>query len=163
MTGCAKRSRAFRSAGTLLVGATESYLWTDSRYYIQAADQLEGSGITLMKSQMPGVPDLPRFLRDHVWDGQVLAVDRKTVSYDEYGRLLRVLPSSIEVTDGGKILRGLHDSKRVFNGIKAVPQEHRGKEITAKLDDVRKRIAGRIGRVIIYICCIRSYFYHVAV
>ena len=133
------------SAGTLLVGATESYLWTDSRYYIQAADQLEGSGITLMKSQMPGVPGLPRFLRDHVWDGQVLAVDRKTVSYDEYGRLLQVLPSSIEVTDGGKILRGLHDSKRVFNGIKAVPQEHRGKEITAKLDDVRKRIAGRIG------------------
>lgn len=37
------------SAGTLLVTADGAYLWTDGRYFIQAAKQLEGTGVALMK------------------------------------------------------------------------------------------------------------------
>ena len=48
------RTRAFLtgftgSAGFVLVGMDGAWLWTDSRYFIQAAAQLEGSGVTLMK------------------------------------------------------------------------------------------------------------------
>ena len=48
------RTRAFLSgftgsAGDLLVTAGGAWLWTDGRYFLQAAKQLEGSGIELMK------------------------------------------------------------------------------------------------------------------
>lgn len=52
------------SAGTLLVGMDEAYLWTDGRYFIQAASQLSGSGISLMKSGEKDVPTLIQFLKD---------------------------------------------------------------------------------------------------
>lgn len=138
------------SAGTLLVSASEAYLWTDSRYYIQAADQLKGSGISLMKLQEPGVPSLSEYLGGHIWDGQVLAVDKKTISYDEYKSLCRVLPTSTEVVDGGKLLRQLCNIKRSFNDVNEVPREYRGKEIKEKIDDVRKRISGKIPNGVSY-------------
>ena len=50
------------SAGTLLVGREAAWLWTDGRYFLQAERQLEGSGIQLMRSGEPGVPDLLTFL-----------------------------------------------------------------------------------------------------
>ena len=57
------------SAGTLVVTADAACLWTDSRYFLQAAAQLEGSGIELMKDglaetpspQPPYGPDVPSF------------------------------------------------------------------------------------------------------
>ena len=52
------------SAGTLLVGMEEAYLWTDGRYFIQAASQLSGSGISLMKSGEKDVPTVIQFLKD---------------------------------------------------------------------------------------------------
>ena len=52
------------SAGTLLVGMDEAYLWTDGRYFIQAASQLTGSGISLMKSGEKDVPTVIQFLKD---------------------------------------------------------------------------------------------------
>ncbi len=50
------------SAGTLLIGLKEAYLWTDGRYFLQAEAQLAGSGITLMRQGEPDVPDIPAFL-----------------------------------------------------------------------------------------------------
>ena len=44
------------SAGTLLVAADEAALWTDSRYFLQAESQLEGTGIRLMKDGLPSTP-----------------------------------------------------------------------------------------------------------
>jgi Xaa-Pro aminopeptidase len=44
------------SAGTLVVTETESGLWTDGRYFIQAANQLNGSEIVLYRMAVKGVP-----------------------------------------------------------------------------------------------------------
>ena len=52
------------SAGTLVVTLDDACLWTDGRYYIQAADQLKGSGIRLMKQGMKDVPDIECYLSD---------------------------------------------------------------------------------------------------
>ena len=41
------------SAGTFLAGCEEGWLWTDGRYFLQAEEQLEGTGIQLMKQQFP--------------------------------------------------------------------------------------------------------------
>ncbi len=68
------------SAGTLLVGKDWAGLWTDGRYFLQAAEQLEGSGIELMKMGEPGVPTLNGYLEQHLKAGQVLAFDGRVVS-----------------------------------------------------------------------------------
>ncbi len=68
------------SAGTLLVGKDWAGLWTDGRYFIQAAQQLEGSGIELMKMGEPGVPTLNEYIEKHLQNGQVLGFDGRVVS-----------------------------------------------------------------------------------
>lgn len=67
------------SAGTLLVGKEEAGLWTDGRYYLQAEQELSGSGITLYKSGMPGVPELSEYLEENIREGRTLAFDGRVV------------------------------------------------------------------------------------
>lgn len=68
------------SAGTLLVMQEGAFLWTDGRYFLQAQDQLVGSGIELMKSGQPEVPTLPEFLGEHLGKGAVVGFDGRTVT-----------------------------------------------------------------------------------
>lgn len=50
------------SAGTAVVTMHEAALWTDSRYFIAAEEQLAGTGILLMKERMPETPTIPKWL-----------------------------------------------------------------------------------------------------
>ncbi len=68
------------SAGTLVAGAGEQVLFTDGRYFIQAQKELEGSGITLMRSGMQGVPTIQEYLKDKLRAGETLAVDGRLIS-----------------------------------------------------------------------------------
>ncbi len=68
------------SAGTLVVLPQEAALWTDGRYYLQAQAQLEGSGITLMRSGMPKVPTIGAFLAQKLEEGSCIGFDGRTVS-----------------------------------------------------------------------------------
>lgn len=87
------RTRAFLSgftgsAGELLVTADGAWLWTDGRYFLQAAMQLEGSGIELMKMAEPGVPTVTEFIislaakhnEDHPDKNFVLGYDGRVVT-----------------------------------------------------------------------------------
>lgn len=51
------------SAGTLVVSAEKAALWTDSRYFLQAAEELAGTGIELMKDGLPETPDVVEWMR----------------------------------------------------------------------------------------------------
>ena len=80
------RTRAFLSgftgsAGDLLVTADRALLWTDGRYFLQAAKQLEGSGIELMKMGEEGVPAIEEFLLNEAGerDGYVVGFDGRVV------------------------------------------------------------------------------------
>ena len=53
-------------AGDLLVDADGAWLWTDGRYFLQAEQQLAGTGIELMRMAEPGVPTIEEFLTDMV-------------------------------------------------------------------------------------------------
>lgn len=68
------------SAGTLIVLSKEAALWTDGRYFIQAAAQLAGSTITLMKSGQPGVPTIAEYLCDKLEAKSVIGFDGRTVT-----------------------------------------------------------------------------------
>ncbi len=63
------------SAGDLVVTDDSAALWTDSRYFLQAAEQLEGTGIELMKSGLPGTPTIAQYLCDKLSAGDAVGLD----------------------------------------------------------------------------------------
>lgn len=67
------------SAGTLLVTTDKAFLWTDGRYFLQAEEQLQGTGIELMKIGEPGVLPLMPFLFRTLQSGQTLGFDGRTL------------------------------------------------------------------------------------
>ena len=68
------------SAGTLIVLSDEAALWTDGRYFIQAADQLKDSSIVLMRSGQPGVPEMAEYLHEHLEEKSIIGFDGRTVT-----------------------------------------------------------------------------------
>ncbi|MFA7437003.1 M24 family metallopeptidase [Castellaniella sp.] len=69
------------SAGSLLVTAQFAGLWTDSRYWVQAERQLQGSGITLMRAGAPDVPDPLAWAQGHLQAGDRLAIDGRVLDH----------------------------------------------------------------------------------
>ncbi|RDS83840.1 aminopeptidase P family protein [Dyella monticola] len=68
------------SAGTLLVTAKEAGLWTDSRYFSQAEQQLAGTGVALMKQRVAHAPEHLIWLQQHLHQGDVAAMAGDSVS-----------------------------------------------------------------------------------
>jgi Xaa-Pro aminopeptidase len=68
------------SAGTLVVTATEAGVWTDSRYFSQAEQQLVGSGVALMKQRVSHAPEHLTWLQQQLHQGDVIAVAGDSVS-----------------------------------------------------------------------------------
>ena len=68
------------SNGTLVVSKEHAGLWTDSRYFIQAEKQLEGTGVELFKMGMDGVPSISEFLVQNISEGESLGFDGRVVS-----------------------------------------------------------------------------------
>lgn len=63
------------SAGTVVITTDKAGLWTDSRYFLQATDQLEGTGIALYKLALPETPSIPAFLLSELNEGQTVGFD----------------------------------------------------------------------------------------
>ncbi len=63
------------SAGTVVVLPEQAGLWTDSRYFLQAEIQLTGSGISLFKDGLPGVPDYHAWLISNLPENAVVGID----------------------------------------------------------------------------------------
>jgi len=78
------------SAGTLVVTADDALLWTDSRYFIQAAAQLEGTGVCLMKDGLSSTPSIEDYLISHLGNGAVIGVDGMLFSALEADRMRAV-------------------------------------------------------------------------
>lgn len=71
------------SAGTAVITKTEARLWTDGRYFIQAAAQLEGTTVELMKMGEPDVPELNAYIEEVLKEGETLGFDGRVVSVGE--------------------------------------------------------------------------------
>ena len=65
------------SAGTVVVTLEEAALWTDSRYFLAAEEQLQGTGIALMKERTEGTPSITEWLgrKLSMVSGAVVGVD----------------------------------------------------------------------------------------
>lgn len=68
------------SAGTAVITNKEAGLWTDGRYFVQAARELEGTGIVLRKMGQEGVPDIREYLQQVLPEGGCLGFDGRVVN-----------------------------------------------------------------------------------
>lgn len=127
------------SAGTLVVTATQAKLWTDSRYFLQAAQQLEGSGIDLMKIRCEGYPTMLEWIAAQ--DIRRIGIDAEVFSVREVQDLQAAI-------DGRGILldTAFKSYDAVWNGRPALPDapayllgtEVSGESTLSKLERVRQ-------------------------
>lgn len=75
------------SNGTAVVTLDDAGLWTDSRYFLQAAEQLEGSGFTLHKENIPGESTVLEWLGEVLDEDAVVGVDGRLFSLIEANRI----------------------------------------------------------------------------
>lgn len=109
------------SAGTAVVTLNEAALWTDSRYFIAAADALEGTEFRLMKERISGTPTISQ------WLGQVLATtDGATVGVDGYCYThseAEALKSDLRHNGGITLRTNLDILDTVWKDRPAIPQD----------------------------------------
>jgi len=75
------------SAGTAVVALDKAGLWTDSRYFLQAADQLAGTGIELMKQGLPETLDIIPWLSAELRVGEKVGVNAQMFSVNGYAAM----------------------------------------------------------------------------
>ena len=71
------------SAGVLVILLDKAALWTDGRYFIQAANQLEGSTITLMKQGQEDTPSIEEYIVENLDKGQTVGFDGRTICFND--------------------------------------------------------------------------------
>ena len=75
------------SAGTVVITTSQAGLWTDSRYFLQAAQQLKGTEIKLYKEMLPETPSISAFLSTQLTPGDAVGIDGKMFSAEEVERM----------------------------------------------------------------------------
>ena len=129
------------SAGTLLVGENEAKLWADGRYFIQAAEQLKGSGIDLMKIATPGYDTINEWIEKNVKESEVLGFDGSCYSTNQYKELLKISKKNKFNINMDKDLL-----EEVWNDRPSLPEDkifihdeiYAGKSASEKISEVRK-------------------------
>ncbi len=142
------KSRAFisgftGSAGLVIVTKDSSYLWTDGRYFTQAAIELEGSEVLLQKMGEPNVPTVPEFITDNLGEGGVLAFDGRCVSV-AFGEQLESIVSS----KGGKLIYDVDLVDKVWQDRPSLPEKpaffleekYTGESSVSKLAKIRQEM-----------------------
>jgi Xaa-Pro aminopeptidase len=79
------------SAGTLVVTEEQALLWTDSRYFIQAAEQLHDTGIILMKDGLQETPSIEDWLSHNISSGSTVGIDGMVFSLTNTEELRKTL------------------------------------------------------------------------
>lgn len=128
------------SAGTLVVTLDEARLWTDGRYFIQAEQQLSGSGIELMRHGENGVPTIEEFLINTAPDGAVCGFDGRCVCINRAKRMRRLLSKrNITINPDADLTDEVWEDRPPLSAEKvfALPDEACGKSRGEKLAEIR--------------------------
>ena len=134
------------SAGTAVVTLNAAALWTDSRYFLAAEEQLKGTEYRLMKLQMPGTPTIAEWIGQQIGrnDETEVGIDGATASE----AMVEQMASELR-HEGGLTLRSNFDPlQRIWadrpsvplNPIALQPIEYTGKTCHEKLNDIRKAL-----------------------
>ena len=79
------------SAGTIVVTREKSGLWTDSRYFLQATSELDGTEIELFKEGLPQTPSIEEWLTTQLGEGENVGVDGNVYAAKEAFSLIHKL------------------------------------------------------------------------
>lgn len=133
------------SAGVLVVLLDKAGLWTDGRYFIQAANQLAGSGIDLMKQGQEDTPSIEEYIVTNLTQGSVVGFDGRVMNVNDANKYKQafMMHDIKMVTD--KDLVG-----RIWDDRPALPctetfhydEKYAGKSISEKLTLVREAMKG---------------------
>ena len=134
------------SAGTAVVTLDKAALWTDSRYFIAAEEQLQGTEFQLMKLKVEGTPSIAEWLGRELKDAadKAVGIDGMVNSTNSIKELISDLR-----TQGGITLRTNFDPlERIWQDRPAIPEnpvvihplEYAGEPIREKLVRIRKAL-----------------------
>lgn len=131
------------SAGTAVVTLDKAALWTDSRYFIQAAEQLEGTGFLLMKEKIEGTPSVAEWLGSTLPAGSIVAVDGWVNTASEVEELENELKAY-----GLTLRTDIDPYNTIWTDRPAIPQskafiqelEFAGESAASKIERIRKEI-----------------------
>lgn len=128
------------STGTLVVTIHQAGLWTDGRYFIQAANELQDTGITLMKMGEPETPSLLDYVVDACEEGSIVGFDGRVMNVETVLELKKKLDQK-----GAKISSKYDLVGQIWTDRTALPSEeaflleerYTGKSGKEKLEDIR--------------------------
>ena len=134
------------SAGTAVVTTDRAALWTDSRYFIQATEQLAGTGFVLMKEKMEGTPSIAEWLGATLPKGSAVGVDAWVNTTSEVENL------ADELKAFGLTLRtDLDPYAEIWTDRPSIPNsqafvqsvEFAGERAASKIQRIRGKIGGK--------------------
>ena len=131
------------SAGTLIILPERAALWTDGRYFIQAADQMKDSSVTLMRAGQPCVPEIAEYLRDQLDEQSVIGFDGRTVTEGFVRKIAKETDSKQITFDGSEDLVDLIWQNRPPISTEPVWEldvKYTGRSRQEKLSDVRAKM-----------------------
>ena len=133
------------SAGTAVITLEDAGLWTDSRYFIQAEEQLEGTGIRLFKDRLPETPSIDEWLGSILKKGDKVGIDGWVNSHQEAHALRNGLAESgLElVTMTEDIFDALWKDRPSLpkTPIFILDETHTGVSCTEKIERIQEAIA----------------------
>ena len=93
------------SAGIVIISLEKAALWTDSRYFLQAEEQLSATGIDLVKLRVPGYPDPAEWLKLNLKKGACVGTDEWCSSVSQFSQMQNSLnKSEIRLMESGDLL-----------------------------------------------------------
>ena len=134
------------SAGTAVVTLTSAALWTDSRYFIAAAEQLEGTEFQLMKLKVEGTPTIAEWLGKELADAvdKSVGIDGMTASTATVEELIGDLrqQGGLTLQTNFDVLGRIWRDRPAIPANKVVlqPVELAGEDMTSKLRRIRKAL-----------------------
>ena len=128
------------SAGTLVVTKDGAYLWTDGRYFIQAAKQLKTTDTVLMKAGEEGVPSIFEFVKK-LSDTPKIAFDFTTATV-EFVEALKKSVKGVEIVDCGEVIDRIWLDRPEVAPTKAwiLPDNATGESVKSKIENLQKDI-----------------------
>ena len=131
------------SAGTVIITADKAGLWTDSRYFLQASTQLEGTGIELFKMMLPETPTIPEFLTHELKEGQTVGLNGETYSLADARSLEKALAEKeIKLNTNASLIDPIWKERPAIPEAPMfeMPIELSGKSTEDKLIDINKML-----------------------
>ena len=135
------------SAGTAVVTLTSAALWTDSRYFIAAADQLKGTEYQLMKLKIEGTPTIAEWLGKECGAGAEVSIDGWCSSSNAVKELIADLRK-----EGGITVRTNLDPLKLIwrnrpvipeNPVELYPLKYAGESAKDKIARIREALRKR--------------------